>query len=144
MPAGEVSSSTLQLVRGDQRSPVAGVPAQRFGEYDLLELIGRGGMGTVYRARHVRLDRVVALKRVTAGAFATAAVLRRFKMEAEAAAHVEHAGIVPIYEVGQYLGEHYYTVRYVDGQGLARHVAEGPGEGRARGRRPPIPLGRPL
>ena len=96
-----------------------------FGQYELLGEIGRGGMGVVYKARQKDLDRVVALKMILASHLASPEHVRRFQVEARAAARLRHSNIVHIHEVGQQHGQHYFTMEYVEGQSLAERLERG-------------------
>ena len=104
----------------DQKTiaPTKTKSTKRLGHFELLEEIGRGAMGVVFKAKQNQPDRVVALKTIRAGQLASESDIKRFFNESQAAANLDHDGIVPVYEVGSEKGTHFYSMQFVDGQGL--------------------------
>ncbi|MFO0890039.1 MAG: serine/threonine-protein kinase [Isosphaeraceae bacterium] len=118
---------TTQHGEGSRGNGVApafprGTTVRYIGDYQIVREIARGGMGIVYRAHQLSLDRAVALKMILAGAFASEADRRRFHTEAEAVAQLDHPNIVAVHEVGDYQGHDYFSMQLIEGEGLDRHL----------------------
>ncbi len=115
-------------------SPVTLPANTTLGDYELLETLGQGGMGVVYRARQASLGRIVALKMVLRGSLASATDLARFRGEAQSAARLRHPHIVPVFEVDEHDGLPFFTMQYIAGRTLAQRLADGPLAGREAAR----------
>jgi tRNA A-37 threonylcarbamoyl transferase component Bud32/DNA-binding beta-propeller fold protein YncE len=121
-PAGRSEAETL----APAAAPGGAIPPEDVPGYDLLGVLGRGGMGVVYKARHRRLNRVVALKMILAGGHAGEAELARFRTEAEAVARMQHPCVVQVYEIGEHNGFPYLALEYCEGGSLADRLGGTP------------------
>lgn len=124
LPTASLGQTVFDM--SQQVKPAGGLVVRHFGEYEILEKLGTGGMGIVYKARQKKLNRLVALKMIRSGALANASDVQRFEAEAKATAKLSHSGIVSVHEVGIHDGHHFYTMDCVDGGNLSERHRDKP------------------
>jgi len=123
-PALQLASQTGDSDAGADLIAVSGLEGRTLGGYEILSTLARGGMGVVFKARQRNPSRIVALKVISAGELATRRMVERFHNEALAAARLDHPNIVPIHEVGEDRGWHYFSMQLVEGRTLADLIRE--------------------
>lgn len=121
LPGGPTPGGGLPTPPASRQAPLAS-----FGDYELLSVIARGGMGVVYKARQKKLNRIVAVKMILSGQFADQQEIDRFYVEAEAAAKLRHPNIVAVHEIGEWQGQHFFSMDYIDGKSLGDLVRDQP------------------
>jgi serine/threonine-protein kinase len=126
----DAEAATLPHVPAPPEAQAPAGRGTRFGNYELLGELGRGGMGVVYKARQLDLDRTVALKMILGSHLASGEQVTRFHTEARSIARLRHAHIVQVYESGQVQGQHYFAMEYVEGRGLDHRLRGGPSQPR--------------